>query len=154
MSWLINSMNNSIAEIYLLYSSAQAIWDAITLASQMFHLRTRSQNLRQGAQYFNNLTKLWQELDLFAPQSWHDPKDAAIYRKILARERTYDFLAGLDRTLDDTRGRILGIKPLPSLDEIFAEVRREGSRKHIILSLSSSMDSSALAVRQFDGRNK
>ena len=45
MSWLINSMDNSIAEIYLLYSSFQAIWDVVTLAysdlddsSQMSHL--------------------------------------------------------------------------------------------------------------------
>ena len=71
-------MDNSIAEIYLLYSSAQAIWDAVTLAyfdlddsSQMFLLRTRSRNLCQGdpsvTQYFNNMTKLWQELDMFAP---------------------------------------------------------------------------------------
>ena len=37
-------------------------------------------------------------------------------------ECLYDFLAGLNRTLDKVRGRILGVKPLPALDEIFAEV--------------------------------
>ena len=46
MSWILNSMDNSIAEIYLLYPTAKAIWDAIMVAysdledsSQMFHLR-------------------------------------------------------------------------------------------------------------------
>ena len=134
MSWLINSMETSIAEIYLLYPIAKAIWDTVTMAysdfddsSQMLHMRTWSRALRQGdsrvTQYFNSLTKLWQKLDLFSPQIWHDPKDAAIYRQILTRERIYDFLAGLDLSLDDVRGRILSTKPLPSLDVIFAEVR-------------------------------
>ena len=72
---------------------------------------------------------------MFAPQSWHDPKDATIYQKILARERTYDFLAGLDRTLYDICGCILDIKPLVSLDEIFGEVCREERRKHVVLLL-------------------
>ena len=76
MSWLILSMDDSIAEVYLLYPTAKAIWDAVTLAysdltdsSQMFALRNRARTLRQDdlsvTQYFNSLTKLWQELDLF-----------------------------------------------------------------------------------------
>ena len=46
MSWILNSMDNSIVEIYLLYPTAKAIWDAVMVAyfdledsSQMFHLR-------------------------------------------------------------------------------------------------------------------
>ena len=48
MSWILNSMDNSIAEIYLLYPTAKAIWDVVTMACsdlgdflQMFHLRNR-----------------------------------------------------------------------------------------------------------------
>lgn len=37
-------------------------------------------------------------------------------------ERVYEFLAGLNRELDDVRGRVLGRQPLPSLREAFAEV--------------------------------
>ena len=153
-------MDNSIVEIYLLYPTAKAIWDAITVAypdledsSQMFHLRNRCRLLHQGelsvTQYFNTLTKLWQELDLFNPKDWHDPKDATIYHNFLTRERTYDFLASLDRSLDDIHGRILNVKPLPLIDEIFAEVRSDESRKHVMLNLlSPSSEASALAARQ------
>ena len=50
---------------------------------------------------------------------------------------------------------MLGVKPpLPSLDEIFAKVHREESRKHVMLYPSSPTDSSTLVVRQFDGQNK
>ena len=88
----------------------------------MFHLHNRCRLLHQGelsvTQYFNTLTKLWQELDLFNAKECHDPKDATIYRNFSTRERTYDFL---------------NVKPLPLIDEIFVEVRREESRKHVML---------------------
>ena len=127
-----------------IYPTTKAIWDAVTMAfsdledsSQMFHLRNHCRLLHQGdlnvTQYFNTLTKLRQELDLFNPKDWHDPKDATIYRNFLTRERTYDFLASLDRSLDDIRGRILSVKPLPLIDEIFAKVCREESCKHVML---------------------
>ena len=125
----------------------------------MFHLRNHCRLLHQGdlnvTQYFNTLTKLRQELDLFNPKDWHDPKDATIYRNFLTRERTYDFLASLDRSLNAIRGRILSVKPLPLIDEIFAKVCREESCKHVMLGpLSLSLEASALAAKQSDSLNK
>ncbi|KAK2990953.1 hypothetical protein RJ640_002961, partial [Escallonia rubra] len=38
-----------------------------------------------------------------------------------------------ERELDEVRGRILGRRPLPSIDEAFAEVRREASRRRVML---------------------
>ena len=74
----------------------------------MFHLRTKSRNLLQGdlidTQYFNNLTKQWQDLDLFTPQNWSGPIDAALYHQILTREHIYDFLVSHDRSLDEIHG--------------------------------------------------
>ena len=167
MSWLIHSMDSRLGELYLLYPTAKAIWDARKLAysdledsSQMFALRTKARNLRQDegsvTSYFHSLSRLWQELDLFQQQNWHDPADAEIYRRMLAKERIYDFLAGLNTSLDEVRGRILGSKPLPSLDAIFAEVRREEHRKTIMLGTSPTppVDASAMAVRSSDNRFK
>lgn len=45
----------------------------------------------------------------------------------------YDFLVGLNSELDEVRGRPLGIKPLPLIAEISAEVRREASRKRVMM---------------------
>lgn len=167
MSWLIHSMDSCIGELYLLYSTAKAIWDAVNLAysdledsSQMFSLRTRIRNLRQETgtvtNYFHQLTRLWQELDLFQQQPWKDPLDGTLYRQMLAKERIYDFLAGLNSSLDEVRGRILGSKPLPSIDEIFAEVRREEHRKTIMLcsTPSGSSDASALVAMHPADRKK
>ncbi|XP_073030656.1 uncharacterized protein [Primulina eburnea] len=141
MAWLLHSMDDSIAEIYLHYPTAKAIWDAVALAysdledsNQMFDLRTRSRNLRQD------------------DGTWTDAANREIYQKLLAKERTYDFLTGLHPSLDDARGRILSFKPLPSLDTIFSEVRREEQRKQIMLGeatipVATNHDASAKAAR-------
>ncbi|RVW53806.1 hypothetical protein CK203_088599 [Vitis vinifera] len=60
----------------------------------------------------------------------------------------------LTRELDDVRGRIMGIKPLPSLREAFSEVRREESRKKVMMGSKEqpapTLDASALAARSFN----
>ena len=94
-------------------------------SSQMLELRNR----QDVTQYFNSLIKLWQEFDLFNTCEWKDPKDAMMFREMVERDRVIDFLVGLNNDLDDVRGRIAGMKPLPSIEETFVVVRREESRK-------------------------
>lgn len=45
------------------------------------------------------------------------------------------------------RGRILGFKTLPSIDEVFAEVQREESRKRVMLHTLRSTKNTALVTR-------
>ena len=70
MAWLIHSMDDEIGDTYLFYSTVKEIWDAVALAysdlensSQLFELRNRARNLRQGemdvTQYYSSLRKLW-----------------------------------------------------------------------------------------------
>ncbi|GAV56479.1 hypothetical protein CFOL_v3_00021, partial [Cephalotus follicularis] len=49
------------------------------------------------------------------------------------KERLYEFLVGLNHELDEVRGRVLGYRPLPSIDDAFAEVRTEASRRRVML---------------------
>ena len=55
------------------------------------------------------------------------------YNKIVEKERIFKFFFGLNKNLDDVRGRILKIKPLPSIREVFffPEVSRKEIRKKI-----------------------
>ena len=48
-----------------------------------------------------------------------------VFREMVERDWMINFLAGLNNDLDDVRGRIVGMKPLPSIEETFAVVRRE-----------------------------
>lgn len=43
-------------------------------------------------------------------------------------------MLGLNKNLDEVRGRVLGTEPLPSICKIFVEVRREESNRKIMLS--------------------
>ena len=55
------------------------------------------------------------------------------YKKLLDMERVHDFLVGLNRELDEVRGRILGIKPLHAIEGVFAEVMRDETQKRLML---------------------
>ena len=165
MSWLINSMNNDIGENFLLFGTAKDIWDAAKETysssentSELFQVESALHDFRQGeqsvTQYYNTLTRYWQQLDLFETHSWKCSDDAATYRQIVEQKRLFKFFLGLNRELDDVRGRIMGIKPLPSLREAFSEVRREESRKKVMMGSKEqpapTLDASALAARSFN----
>ena len=56
---------------------------------------------------------------MFEIEEWESPNDNARYKKKVERSRVFVFLTGLNKDLDEVRGRILGRKPLPSIREVF-----------------------------------
>ncbi|KAJ8640502.1 hypothetical protein MRB53_017196 [Persea americana] len=136
MTWLVNSMDEDINSKYMCYSTAKELWDngedSIT-------------------KYFNSLKHLWQDLDLFNDYEWKSTKDANHYRQTMEAHRIYKFLAGLNVEFDEVRGRIISRTPLPPIGEVFAEVWREESRKHVMLGKKTAygpVESSALVVAE------
>ena len=126
MAWLINSMEPKIGRRYLFCKTANEIWTTVQEmysdlqnAAQCFEVRSALRYTRQGnksvTEYFNILEELWQEIDLFYTLPWKCSEDKSLYDQMLEKERVFDFLQGLASELDDVRGRILGLKPLPSL---------------------------------------
>ncbi|KAL6322665.1 hypothetical protein AAG906_015351 [Vitis piasezkii] len=47
--------------------------------------------------------------------------------------RIFKFLVGLNVKFDEVNGRIIGRQPLPSIGEVFLEVKREESRRNVML---------------------
>ena len=72
---------------------------------------------------------------------------------MLENDRVYVFLAGLNRYLDEVRGRILSRKPLPSIREVFSKVRREEARRNVMLNdvkATSEVESSGFDLEEDD----
>ncbi|KAL7593058.1 hypothetical protein Lser_V15G32577 [Lactuca serriola] len=165
MAWLVNSMNPNIGRTYLYYNTAHEIWKAVQEmysdlenTSQCFEIRSALRSTNQGGrsvtEYYNVLTELWQEMDVFYHINWSCPQDGTLHAKMLEKDRIFDFLQGLNKELDEVRGRILGTKPLPSLREVFAEVRREESLAKVMLHtlISIDVEGSALVAYRSEGQ--
>ncbi|GMJ09197.1 hypothetical protein HRI_004588900 [Hibiscus trionum] len=144
MAWLINSMEGHISRTYLFFKTAKDMWDAIKEnysdlgnASQIFEIKLKLKDIRQGTlevtQYYNNLKVLWQELDMYYEVDWGEGEEHTKFMTHLNKERLYEFLAGLNRELDEVCGRILGRTSLPTIGEAFAEVRREEKRRLVMM---------------------
>lgn len=88
------------------------------------------------------MVTLWQELDLSSDQNWECKNDSAIQDKAGKLENV-----GLNRELNDARGRVLGLRPLPSTREVFSEVRREDRRRSIMLKETIEEDGYGLISR-------
>lgn len=164
MSWLISSMNTEIGESFLLLTTSQNIWETAqdTFSSQdniaeLFHIENTLQDFKQGnhpvTTYFTTLTYYWQQMDLFEIHNWKCSEDQIYFKKYKETKRVFKFLMGLDQSLDEVRGRILGKKSLPSLREAFSEVRIEESHMWVMLEhpnpeiqLLKSTEASALTI--------
>ena len=53
------------------------------------------------------------ELDLYKDFEWRNEEDFLQYRKIVKKERVFDFLIGLNPEFDVVRGRNMGTRPIP-----------------------------------------
>ncbi|RVW59074.1 Retrovirus-related Pol polyprotein from transposon TNT 1-94 [Vitis vinifera] len=104
MSWLVNSMTADIGENFLSFDTAKEIWDTAkeTFSDKETHLK--SSRLKHPPRFASR-----------------KPYDGFLYKKIVEGKRVFKFLLGLNKNLDEIRGRIMGVKPLPSLREAFSE---------------------------------
>ena len=102
---------------------------------------------REVTEYYTDMLGLWQDLDLNCEEEWECTGDSVRFKKKMENERVFKFLAGLNCELDDVRSRVLSRRPLPSIREVFSKVRREESRRRVMLDLSFGPDASALLSR-------
>ncbi|XP_030551316.2 uncharacterized protein LOC115755880 [Rhodamnia argentea] len=144
MTWLVNSMEEEIGANYMCFPYAKELWDSVNQMYsdlgnqfQIYELKLQLSEIRQGddtvTKYFNVLRRLWQDLDLFNNYEWRSVEDFQHRKEVTEADRIFKFLAGLRNEFDEVRGRILGRQPFPPIGEVFYEVRREESRRSVML---------------------
>ncbi|CAL9013295.1 unnamed protein product [Prunus brigantina] len=153
-SWLLQAMTPDISLGYMRLDSAHAIWDAVSQTyseggcdAQIYELKRRIQATTQQGKtletYFNSLQALWQELDYYQPCDMKCSNDTAALKKRIEKERTFEFLAGLNPDLDQVRTQVLGKDPFPYLREAYAYVRAQALRRSAMV-MPPSLEGSAL----------
>lgn len=162
MTWLVNSMDKDISSNYMCYPTAKELWDGINQMyydlgnqSQVYELTLKLGEIRLRAnnvtKYFNSLKRLWQDLDLFNNYEWKSVKDCNHNKKTMEDNCIFKFLVGLNIEFDEVRGRIIGRQPLPSIGEVFSEVRREEGCRSVMLGkkvAGAPVKNSALAASE------
>ena len=144
MTWLVNSMEEDISSNYMCYPTAQELWENVNQMysdlgnqSQIFELTLKLGEIRQGednvTKYFHSLKRIWQDLDLFNTYEWKSAEDGLHHKKTMEDIWIFKFLVGLNVEFEEVRGRIIGRQPLPSIGEVFSEVRREESLRNVML---------------------
>lgn len=63
---------------------------------------------------------MWKELDLCYGDNCRCTENSVMFLKRQENNRVFMFLVGLNKYLDEVRGRILGKIPLPTICETFA----------------------------------
>ncbi|KAI5428171.1 hypothetical protein KIW84_033252 [Lathyrus oleraceus] len=80
-------------------------------------------------------------------------KDNILFLKRQENDCVFMFLVGLNKDLDEVKGRVLGKVPLSTLHETFSEIRREEASQGIGMDKTprnSEFEGSTLATRNLD----
>ncbi|KAM1858820.1 hypothetical protein ACFX13_011213 [Malus domestica] len=145
---------------FIRYDTAMQVWDAIKKTysdgsdeAKIYDLHKRSFTMKQKgapiANYYSNLTEIFQELDQLSPTNMKHPNDISSRQQEIERLRVYIFLAGLDNKFDQIRGEILRMEPKPGLEIAYSHVKHESNRQGTV-SESATMPEATV----YKGRKK
>lgn len=129
---------------YMHYAMMKELWDNINHMysnlgnqSHVYEITLKLDEIWQRednvTEYFNSLKCLWQDLVLFSDYEWKLPDDCNHNKNMVGNHQIFKFVAGLNIEFDEVRGRIIGRQRLPSLEEVFSKLRREESRRSVML---------------------
>lgn len=94
---------------------------------------------------------LCQELDLL-PTFWDSgTRRCCNYGGDAGTGQVFDFLVGLWSNFDKVQGRVLGIEPIPCLNDVFTYVIVEEGRKNVMMD-NGSQDVLTLKIKYQDNQ--
>ncbi|XP_050137711.1 uncharacterized protein LOC126614131 [Malus sylvestris] len=118
ISWLLNSMERRIAEIFSYSESSMHLWKQV---NEMYGNQNNVQHLAR-------LTSMWNELDVYRPHT----TDATVLTKRVEEDKIVQLLASLGPEFEDLRSHILMNVELPSFTGVCAIIQREEVRKKVM----------------------
>ncbi|MCI04263.1 hypothetical protein A2U01_0025309, partial [Trifolium medium] len=156
--WLINSMDTSLIGNFIRFPTAKMVWDSIAITyfdgsdtSQVYDLKRQVTKVKQAGgsieKYYNDLQRLWREIDFRHPNPMVCPIDIQKYNSIIQEDRVYVFLDGLDDRLDKIRSDVLQLQPFPTVEQAYAHVRREDIRQAVMITGAENNSGAVMASK-------
>lgn len=142
MSWIFNSMEPEIYEIFAYSESAKALWDSIyemygqaKNASRIFELQQGLACSKQGAtqsftEHLGKMKKQWDELRQYRPAT----QNVMDYVNREEQDKIFQLLASIRPEFEDTKRQILMGSQLPTFNEVCAIIQSEETRRRVMSS--------------------
>ncbi|KAM2670201.1 hypothetical protein EV1_006165 [Malus domestica] len=139
MSWLLNSMERKVAEIFSYSESSLTLWTTVkemygnqNNAARIFQLKKDISNIQQEGksfvQHLGSLRSMWNELDVYRPHT----TDSSVLLKRTEEDKKFQLLSSLSSEYEDLRSHILMNLELPSFTSVCATIQREEVRRKVM----------------------
>jgi len=148
ISWIMNTVSDSIADSILYIESATKIWKqlekrfAVSNGARKYKLNKDVYNLKQNNspinEYYTRMKGIWEELSAMSdlPQFTVVTDEATNFMKALSKQneeqRLFQFLNGLDETYSSQRSQILLMNPLPSVETVYSIIQQEELQRQVL----------------------
>lgn len=68
--------------------------------AQLYELKRKVHNTRQASMsvtaYYNEINRIWQEMDTYQDYEWKNVKDGVLFKPIHQKDKVFGFLKGLN----------------------------------------------------------
>ena len=134
--------SKGIVNQFLDYTTARDLWKGIEnlLSDDSDELQIFNQRDSIEA-FYSKLQDIWKEIDRRMPNPMKHAEDITLFNTFIQTQKFFQFLAGVNDSIDKDHRNLLNQDPLPTLDKAFATIRREIVRRGIITGASSSRTS-------------
>ncbi|KAH9725751.1 retrovirus-related pol polyprotein from transposon RE1 [Citrus sinensis] len=164
-SWILNSMEPHIAEIFTFSNSSKELWDSISElygsnnnSARVFELKCEIAVAEQGDKTFSEhlgyLKKLWDELNMYRPFT----ADPIVLQQRVEEDKNFSLLSSLKPEYENLRSNILMAPKLPSFSIVCQTIQREETRKKTMNAdvkvTSEKLESHALVAEKNDRKEK
>lgn len=131
-SWIINSISKELVNAFSHIDGTRKLWIALNKrfggsnGPKIYKLQREIYAYSQGnqtvVQYFNNLSALWDELDMLLPPLNCTCKARKKADRREEQQKMLKFLHGLNSMFERARSQILLLDPLPDVDRAYSMI--------------------------------
>ncbi|KAI4381631.1 hypothetical protein MLD38_007689 [Melastoma candidum] len=147
VAWIFNHLERDVQRTVACAGDAKDLWDLLRIRfsqsniTEIHHIKTKICLLRQSGttvrEYFSEMTKLWDELEMLQQPPSCTCGAAADLATRWEHEKLHQFLIGLDPEYSAIRSTILDSDPLLTISQAYSKVSHVESQRRATQEIGS-----------------